>query len=99
MIKPEADIILAIHKVKKDLKRLLPCKHVYAHQDTRKMMETAEKKTKPRMQLDCKAEVDYRENMVRTQGSAEEIMSVSEGSSSDDYNVATSSDEEDTRDS
>ena len=36
--------------------------------------------------------------MARTQGPSEEAVSVSEGSSSDDYSVATSSDEEDTCD-
>ena len=79
MIKPEADIILAIHKVKKNLKRLLPCKHVYAHQDTRKRAEKQEKKVKPGMQLDCEAEVEHRDNMARSQGPSEEALSVSEG--------------------
>ena len=68
MTKPEADIILAIHKVKKELKGLLPCRHVHAHQDTRRRMEATKKKTKPEVQLERKAEVDHREKTARTVG-------------------------------
>ena len=35
MGKPEADIILAIHHLKRDLPNVKECKHLYAHQDTR----------------------------------------------------------------
>ena len=44
MGKPKADIILAIHQLKKDLPNVNGCKHIYAHQDTRKAKTPAEAK-------------------------------------------------------
>ena len=35
MGKQEADIILAIHQLKKDLPNVKECNRIYAHQDTR----------------------------------------------------------------
>ena len=75
-----------------------PEQEVGSAADTRKRVETAEKKTKPGMQLDCNAEVEHQAKMARTQGPSKEAMRVSEGSSSDDHSEAPSSDEEDTRD-
>ena len=48
MDKPEADIILAIHWLKKDLPNVKECKHVYAHQDTKKAKKPMDAKQKNR---------------------------------------------------
>ena len=44
MGKPEADILLAIHHLKKDLPNVKECRHVYAHQDTRNAKKQTEAK-------------------------------------------------------
>ena len=51
------------------------------------------------LQLECKAEVDHRENMVRTLGETKETMSVSKVSNDKDDSVGTSLNKEDNRDS
>ena len=44
MGKPEADIILAIHWLKKDLPNVKECKHVYAHLNTTKAKKMTDAK-------------------------------------------------------
>ena len=47
MGKPEADIFLAIHQLKRDLPNMKECKHVYAHQhiiNAKKPMDAKQKK-------------------------------------------------------
>ena len=46
MDKPEADIILAIHPLKKDLPNVKECKHVYVHQGTRNTKKPTDAKQK-----------------------------------------------------
>ena len=46
--KPDADIILAIHHLKKDLPNVKECKHVYVHKDTRNVKKPTEAKQKER---------------------------------------------------
>ena len=99
MIKPEADIILAIHRVKKDLGGLLPCKHVYAHQDTRKRVEASKKMPKPGVQLECKVKVAHREMMVSVVGASEETLSLSEESSDRDDSFDSSLDKKSNQES
>ena len=54
MGKPEADIILAIHQLKKDLPNVKDCKHVYAHQDTSRAKKTTDAKQKKKgMTIEC----------------------------------------------
>ena len=48
MIKPEADLIMAIHNLKKDMPKVLKCRHVYAHQDSRKSDRKRKAKKKRR---------------------------------------------------
>ena len=55
MGKPEADIILAIHQLKKDLSNMTECKHVDSNQDTRNTKKPTDAKQKKKgTTIECK---------------------------------------------
>ena len=59
MIKPDSDIVLAVHKVQYELKGVIPCKHVYGHQGTRKKREAAAEAKNEGLQIKYEAEVAH----------------------------------------
>ena len=73
MDKTEADIILAIHQLKKELPNVKDCKYVYAHQDTRRSKKMTEAKQKKEIMT-----IEYEIEQITTHANLETDYSTSD---------------------